>query len=316
MGSLQSKPAIGPLQASSATLSESNVAAWVDGLLANLASGTAASWHAEEIRERLQHVSFEAILSAIGRAEPNPGGAAEIALYEHWIAANAATSPLVYAAWFNLGVLLAREGNLAGAATAYGNALALRPDMYVAAVNLGLLQESIGQPEQALATWRSAAQPDAARLALEIQQGRLLETLGRFGEAEKTLRRVLITDPAQPDVIHHWVHIRQKMCQWPIAPSDIPGIKPEDLIRGSGPLGILALTDDIDQQRRAAAAWVARKTEPAPRRLAPQRTYGHQRIRIGYLSSDFCSHAMSYLITELFERHDRHRFEVFGYCSS
>jgi predicted O-linked N-acetylglucosamine transferase (SPINDLY family) len=44
--------------------------------------------------------------------------------------------------------------------------------------------------------------------------------------------------------------------------------------------------------------------------------YDHARIRIGYISSDFCSHAMSYLITELFERHDRARFEVFGYCAS
>ena len=47
-----------------------------------------------------------------------------------------------------------------------------------------------------------------------------------------------------------------------------------------------------------------------------RRPYPHERIRIGYMSSDYCSHAMSYLITELFERHDRRRFEVFGYCSS
>ena len=63
----------------------------------------------------------------------------------------------------------------------------------------------------------------------------------------------------------------------------MPGIRPEDLIRGSGPLGILALTDDVDLQCRAAAAWVERKTEPAPRRLAPLKVYGHQRVRIGYL---------------------------------
>jgi predicted O-linked N-acetylglucosamine transferase (SPINDLY family) len=34
------------------------------------------------------------------------------------------------------------------------------------------------------------------------------------------------------------------------------------------------------------------------------------------MSSDFCRHAMSYLIAELFERHDRACFEVFGYCST
>ena len=57
-----------------------------------------------------------------------------------------------------------------------------------------------------------------------------------------------------------------------------------------------------------------RKLTPAPERLSPARGYRHERIRIGYLSSDFCRHAMSYLIAELFERHDRERFEVFGYC--
>src|SRR5207342_297930 len=113
-----------------------------------------------------------------------------------------------------------------------------------------------------------------------------------------------------------WVHLRQKSCLWPVTSADVPGIRAEDLLRNSGPLSILALTDDIDLQRAAAAAWIARKTEPAPTRLAPTVPYRHERIRIGYLSSDFCSHAMSYLITELFERHDRRRFEVFGYCSS
>jgi predicted O-linked N-acetylglucosamine transferase (SPINDLY family) len=222
----------------------------------------------------------------------------------------------LYAAWFNIGVSFAREGNHLKAAIAYSNALALRPDTHGAAINLGLLFEATGQPEQALATWKRAAQPDEARIALEIQQGRLLEKLGRFDEAERVLRRVLLTDPAQPDVIHHWVHIRQKSCMWPVAPSDIPGVSAAVLVRSSGPLGILALTDDIDLQREAAAAWVARKTKPALRRMAPAVPYPHQRIRIGYMSSDFCSHAMSYLITELFERHDRNRFEVFGYCSS
>ncbi|PPQ35230.1 O-linked N-acetylglucosamine transferase, SPINDLY family protein [Rhodopila globiformis] len=315
MGSLQTKPAIVPIQSTGPAGAHGSVAAWLDGLLAGLASGVAAPWYAGDIRRRLQHVPFEAVLAAIERSRPNPGAGVEISLHKQWIAANAATSPLLHAAWFSLGVLLAREGNPAQAAIAYANALALRPDMHCAAVNLGLLQEALGQPEQALATWQAAEQPEAARLALEIQQGRLLERLGRLEEAESILRRVLTTDAAQADVIHHWVHIRQKMCLWPAAPPDVPGVTPEDLVRGCSPLGLLALTDDVDLQRDGAAAWVTRKTRPAPRRLAPSRPYGHARTRIGYLSSDFGNHAMSYLVTELFERHDRGRFEVFGYCA-
>jgi predicted O-linked N-acetylglucosamine transferase (SPINDLY family) len=38
----------------------------------------------------------------------------------------------------------------------------------------------------------------------------------------------------------------------------------------------------------------------------------HDKARIAYVSSDFHEHATSYLIAELFERHDRKRFELFG----
>jgi predicted O-linked N-acetylglucosamine transferase (SPINDLY family) len=316
MRDFQSEPPVLLEQASTVAVPADNAAVWLDGLLTTLAAGAIPPWYAEEIRPLLKATPFGDVLSAIERARPDLAGPAEIALYQQWIEANNHTSPLLYAAWFNVGVLFAHEGDNGNAAVAYGNALALRPDLHVAAINLGLVLEAAGHPEEALATWRRATQPDATRVALEIQQGRLLEKLGRFEDAERVLYRVLLTDPAQPDVVHHLVHNRQRICRWPVASSDIPGISAEDLVRNSSPLSILALTDDIDLQRDAAAAWIARKTEPAPRRLAPVKPYPHERIRIGYLSSDFCSHAMSYLITELFERHDRRRFEVFGYCSS
>jgi predicted O-linked N-acetylglucosamine transferase (SPINDLY family) len=295
------------------TSSAGDVAVWLDDLLTALASEQIPPWRAEQVLARLSVTPFHAVLSAIERRPP---ALAVIALYQRWIEANEGKSPLLYAAWFNLGVMFAHAGDNGNAAIAYGNALSLRPDLHFAAINLGLVLEATGRPEQALAAWQRATQPDAARIALEIQQGRLLEKLGRLEEAERMLWRVLLTDPAQPDVVHHWIYLRQQACKWPVASADIPGFSPSDLVRSSGPLSIMALTDDIDLQREAAATWIARKTEPAPRRLAPDRPYPRERIRIGYMSSDFCSHAMSYLITELFERHDRRRFEVYGYCSS
>jgi predicted O-linked N-acetylglucosamine transferase (SPINDLY family) len=316
MRNLLAEPEAGPEEGLASSGPTDSVAALLDLLLSNSPSDVDTAWHTEDTQPRLRITPFGEVLSAIERAPPHPGRSAAIALYQRWIEANNDTSPLLYAAWFNIGVLFAQEGDNANAAIAYGNALTVRPDLHCAAINLGLVLEATGHPEQALATWRHATQPDAVRLPLEIQQGRLLEKLGRFEEAERVLHRVLLTDPAQPDVVHHLVHLRQKTCRWPVASADIPGIAPAELVRNSGPLSILALTDDIDLQRDAAAAWIARKTQPAPRRLAPAEPYQHDRIRIGYMSSDFCSHAMCYLITELFERHDRRRFQVFGYCSS
>jgi predicted O-linked N-acetylglucosamine transferase (SPINDLY family) len=285
------------------------------GGLDEMVAAGAAVWAAEDARRSLHETPFAEVLAAIERGRPAILAKTEIALYQLWLEANPG-SQLAWAAWFNIGCACGREGDKANAATAYGNALALRPGLVSAAINLGLMQEATGRPEEALATWRGVMQPDEERVSLQIQQGRLLEILGRFDEAETILHRVLQTDPAQPDVVHHWVHLRQKTCNWPALSLDMPALKLPDLLAGSGPLGILALTDDIELQAQAAANWVARKTAPAAERLAGSVPYGHKRIRIGYMSSDFCSHAMSYLITELFERHDRTRFEVFGFCAS
>jgi predicted O-linked N-acetylglucosamine transferase (SPINDLY family) len=45
---------------------------------------------------------------------------------------------------------------------------------------------------------------------------------------------------------------------------------------------------------------------------APCAVRRNQKIRVAYLSSDFRRHAVAYLAAELFERHDRSRFEVIG----
>ncbi|MCO6415433.1 glycosyl transferase family 1 [Siccirubricoccus sp. KC 17139] len=238
-----------------------------------------------------------------------------VALYRAWIAANPG-APQEFAAWFNLGVELGRLHRHAEAEAAYREVLRLSPRLEPAALNLGGTLEAQGRRAEALAVWDGALQPLPHRVMLLNQRGRLLEEERRFAEAEASLRESLALDPAQPDVVQHWLHLRQKACIWPLYRGEIPGQSLAELALQSGPLGILALTDDPDLQRRSAAAWLARKAPPAPRRLSPERGYRHDRIRIGYLSSDFCRHALSFLMAEVFERHDRREFEVFGYCSS
>ena len=238
-----------------------------------------------------------------------------IAAYREWIGANPA-SPQLCAAWFNLGVEFAQAMEFGNAIIAYRNALALKPDLHQAAINLGLALEASGQHDAALAAWHQALQPDETRIALLNHRGRLLEARGALAEAVEALRGSLLIDPHQPDVLQHWTHLRQRICAWPILQTDIPGLDAAEIGLHAGPLGSLALFDDVDRQRRIAEAWLARKVPPAPQRLAPQSGYRHDRIRLGYLSADFCRHAMSFLIVEALERHDRRQFEVFGYCSS
>jgi hypothetical protein len=99
-----------------------------------------------------------------------------VASYQAWINRNSAASASLFAAFFNLGVELAGTGDKAGAATAYQNALALRPGFYPAAINLGTLLEAGGQIDPALATWSQGLQSDTSRTALLAYRDRLAET--------------------------------------------------------------------------------------------------------------------------------------------
>jgi predicted O-linked N-acetylglucosamine transferase (SPINDLY family) len=264
---------------------------------------------------RLATPSLHDLINSVEAIGSGRGLPEVIAFYTRWIAFQPAGARELPAAWFNLGTELASGGDAAGAIQAYRASLALLPSFAPAAVNLGLQLERQGDNGAALQVWTDALQSDESRVSLLNQRGRLLEGAGELAQAADILRTSLLTRHDQSDVVQHWVHLRQKMCEWPALAETIPGLTPQDLLARSGPLAALALTDDVATQRSIAAGWLARKTQPQPA-LAPPEGYHHDRIRVGYLSSDFCSHAMSYLIAELFERHDRSRFEIHGYCAS
>ena len=254
-------------------------------------------------------------LMGLVRHAEGADGTGAVQLYEIWLGAHG-NEPQGCAAWFNLGVARMRAGNPAGAAAAYREALRLKPDMVEAQINLGTALEASGQTELALGAWRAALPPPAMRQVLHNQLGRVLESQGRLGPAAEELRASLLIEPHQPDVQQHLVHMRQRMTAWPPAQLDVPGLTEAEAAANCGPLAALALFDDPLLQAATGQDWIRRKAPPVGPRLSPEEGYRHDRIRIGYLSTDFCRHAMSFLIAELLELHDRSRFEVYGYCAS
>jgi tetratricopeptide (TPR) repeat protein len=124
---------------------------------------------------RLDADSFLDMLGALERHQGTDNRSHIIASYRAWIGRNNTASTALYAGWFNLGVELAGAGDKGGAINAYHHALALSPNFYPAALNLGTLMESAGQPEAALAIWQQALQPEEARTALLEHRERLAE---------------------------------------------------------------------------------------------------------------------------------------------
>lgn len=245
-----------------------------------------------------------------------------VALYRLWLEHTA--SPLAYVACFNLGVELDAAREYAQAEAMYRRVLEQNPGLIQARLNLGNSLEQQKREDEALEQWRLVSecngidQPENRSFQLYALNnlGRLLESKRRFLGALEVLEKSFAIDPTQRDVLIHLVHLFQKVCKWPIYHPP-QGITKEEMLSGTSPLAILAASDDPQLQLSAARKFVEYKfsvssSEP----LASRAGYRHQKIRIGYLSSDFCLHAVSLLTVQLLELHDREQFEVYGFCWS
>ena len=88
--------------------------------------------------------------------------------------------------------------------------------------------------------------------------GRLLEIQKRYPEAEQHLRRSLELSPEQPNVIAHWVHLRQKQCKWPVY-DHIDGLGKQDMIAATSALATLSASGSPAVQLAAARRYVGEK---------------------------------------------------------
>lgn len=235
-------------------------------------------------------------------------------LYETWIAHS--QSPLAHMACFNWGTTLSLAGRDDRAEGAYRQALERMPGFAPALLNLGHLLERRGEVEPALAAWREVIDGDGAlehRLHALNNSARLLEVQRRLPEAEALMRASLELKPAQPDVIQHYVHVRQKQCAWPAA-APVGEVTAFQLLTGTSLLAMMGLSDDPALQLLAAMRFVAEKVpKPPPQPLWPQFGRREGKVRIGYLSGDLHMHAVGLLTAELFELHDRSRFEIHAF---
>lgn len=248
-------------------------------------------------------------------------------IYQIWIQSNGA-HPLLYAVSYNYAAILSEAGNAITAEAAYIQTLNLKPTFIEARLNLGLALERQGRIEEALTQWRTALDmcnehaPQGTKQELTLfalkNLGRLLETHKRFAEAESYLHQALVIDAEQDDVIQHYMSLRQKQCIWPLFPSDLPNAKDATLRRYMSALSLLAYTNDPKEQLESAHALLAKKfTLEVGEKLAQKgQSYGHQKLRIGYLSSDLCMHAVSLLTVQMFEAYDREKFEVYAFSWS
>lgn len=244
----------------------------------------------------------------------------EAVLYQTWLTRNA--SELKHIVYFNLGASLASSGDKEGAKEAYLQAITLDPQFIQPHFNLGSIYEQQGFLDLAIGEWlwivnQATAKRDDLRPLLLMtlnNLGRLYESRRQYSEALFYLTKSLELEPNQPDTQHHWIFLRERLCEWPVY-APLKNITQAQWQEHTSALAMLSLSDDPAAQLQAAQQFVQKKLQHI-QPLPSVHHSEHKKIRIGYVSSDLCMHPVAMLTAELFELHNKDEFEVYIYCWS
>ena len=201
------------------------------------------------------------------------------------------------------------------ALASYDRALAIKPDYAEALNNRGVALQELKRFDDALASFDRALaiKPDYAE-ALN-NRGNVLRDLKRFDDALASYDRALAIKPDYAFLFGERLFCKMNICDWHGIGDDFDRLaeKIESAEKASPPFVVLATPLAAALQRTNAEIYIQEKYPESSLLPKFEGRYEHDRIRLGYFSADFHNHAVSYLMAELFERHDRAKFEVIAF---
>jgi predicted O-linked N-acetylglucosamine transferase (SPINDLY family) len=234
-----------------------------------------------------------------------------MASYERAIVLN----PDLAEAHNNRGNLLLNLGRPAEALESFDRALGLRPESAEAHNNRGNALFELKRFEEALESYDRALALEPNHAEWHSNRGNVLRHLYRPADALACFETALRIDP-ESDYLHgRWLHAKMTVCDWRDIAQHFERLRQEieRRQRASPPFAVLAMLGSPALQRVAAQIWVQDQYPPNRTLPAIPKRVRRDKVRIGYFSADFREHPVSQLMAEVFERHDRLKFELLAF---
>jgi protein O-GlcNAc transferase len=225
-----------------------------------------------------------------------------------------AIQPAYADAWKGAGNVLCVFRRFDQALAAHDKALAISPHLAEAWLGRGNVLYELGQFDQARAACDKALaiKPDFADAW--VARGNLLSEQAPLAEALAAYDRALALDPDMKYARGSRLFAKLRLCDWSNLDAEcsqlISAVKAG--AHACPPFALLALSSSPNDQLECGRLFVADEGLGSKKPLPSGGSRSHDRLRIAYLSADFRQHVVATVAVELFELHDRERFEVLG----
>ncbi len=251
------------------------------------------------------------------------GGGQKTEALNHYLAV-LGLEPKHFAARNNLGNLLLSQGQADLGADCFRKVLEINPDHANALMMLGLFLANTGEKKEAVVLLRRAIKQNQNLDNVYSVLGGVLADLGHFDEGAEAYRKSI---DQKPRGLNHNnlgdVYLKQGR------PKEAERQFRAALEYENGPTAasihsnIVMTAHFIDEHDESALAaelssWANRHEAPLRAKPRPFANSAEpdRRLRVGYLSADFCRHPVGFFWLPVLKSHDPDRFESFCYSST
>jgi protein O-GlcNAc transferase len=217
--------------------------------------------------------------------------------------------------WSNKGKTLHKFKRFDEALFHYDKALSLKPDYAGAWFDKGVTLNELKRYDEAITYFDKTLSLKPVYAEAWFNKGVTLNELKRYDEAITYYDKALSIKPDIDWGNGVFLHAKMKVCNWINFLDSLEIISKKVMAnqKVAPPFALLSLNDDAALHKKSAEIYTQDKY-PTPSSLdVIPKVANKDKIRIAYFSPDFRNHPVSFITSELFEIHNRDRFEVFAF---
>jgi len=217
-------------------------------------------------------------------------------------------------AYNNMGIVLKELNKFDIAHNNFCNAIKLKPDYAEAHNNCGVVLKELEEEEKAIKSFRLAIKFKKNYAQAYFSLGHIFFERNKFNEALQNFYQSYKINSKLNYLLSSIIDTKHRLCEWSSFDKDLLDL--ENLILNEKkkiyPFLTLSFYESPQLQKTSAETYVNDEYDVQNNQNYKFHKLAKKKIRIAYYSADFRNHPMSYLLANLYELHDKNKFEIIG----
>ena len=169
--------------------------------------------------------------------------------------------------------------------------------------------------DDAISAWQNILEINPLNVMAHVQIGDLFFDKNILDKAAYHYEKALLINPDEEFLFSNFLLTKTKMCIWKNLDRDLEKLK-FDISKNkkvSTPYSTLTFFDDPETHLKASKIWASEHLDEKQIEKIKVKKDKGEKIKIGYFSADFRTHAMGHLMVRMMELHNKENFEIYGF---